>query len=42
MVFVSLAGGEDFRAHVTAGLGPFVVLLGQDRADQADDRRSAA
>src|SRR5262245_58975106 len=31
------AGGEDFGAHVTAGLGPFVVLLGQDRADKPDD-----
>ena len=33
-----LAGGEDFRAHVAAGFGPFVVLLGQDGADQAEDR----
>jgi hypothetical protein len=32
-----LAGGENFRAHVPAGLGPFVVLLGQDSADKADD-----
>ena len=31
------AGGEDFQAHIAAGLGPFVVLLGQHRADQADD-----
>jgi hypothetical protein len=31
------AGGEDFQAHVAAGFGPFVVLLGQHRADQADD-----
>jgi hypothetical protein len=32
------AGGEYFRSHVAAGFGPFVVLLGQDRADEADDR----
>ena len=31
------AGGEDFQAHIAAGLGPFVVLLGQDRADKPDD-----
>jgi hypothetical protein len=31
------ACGEDFQAHVPAGLGPFVVLLGQDGADEADD-----
>src|SRR5450755_652790 len=31
------AGGEDFQSHVAARLGPFVILLGQDRADQADD-----
>src|SRR5579872_6860066 len=31
------AAGEDFQAHITAGLGPFVVLLSQHRADQADD-----
>jgi hypothetical protein len=30
------AGGEDFEAHIPAGLGPFIVLLGQHRADQAD------
>jgi hypothetical protein len=35
--FVSLAGGEDFRAQVAAGLGPFIVLLGQHRAGKADD-----
>ena len=28
--------GEEFVTHVAAGLGPFVVLLGQHRADQAD------
>jgi hypothetical protein len=31
------AGGEDFQSHVAAGFDPFVVLLGQHRADQADD-----
>ena len=35
------AGGEDFQAHIAAGLGPFVVLLGQHRADQADDGLAA-
>jgi hypothetical protein len=35
------AGGEDFQAHIPAGLGPFVVLLGQHSADQADDRAAA-
>jgi hypothetical protein len=30
--------GEDFQAHVPALLGPLVGLLGQDGADQADDR----
>ena len=29
--------GEAFAAHGAAGFGPFVVLLGQDGADQADD-----
>ena len=29
--------GEDLEAHVAALLGPFVGLLGQDRADQPDD-----
>jgi hypothetical protein len=28
--------GEDFQAEVAAAFGPLVVLLGQDRADQAD------
>ena len=28
---------EDFEAEVTAAFGPFVVLLGQHRADQAGD-----
>jgi hypothetical protein len=27
------AGGEDFQAHIAAGFGPFVVLLGQHRAE---------
>jgi hypothetical protein len=31
------ACGEDFQSHVAAGFGPFVVLLGQDGADEADD-----
>jgi hypothetical protein len=35
------AGGEDFQAHIAAGLGPFIVLLGQHRADQADDGLAA-
>jgi hypothetical protein len=35
------AGDEDFQSHVAAGFGPFVVLLGQHRADQADDRVTA-
>jgi hypothetical protein len=29
--------GEDVQSEVAAAFGPFVVLLGQDRADQADD-----
>jgi hypothetical protein len=29
------AGDEDFGAHIAAGLSPFIVLLGQDRADPA-------
>jgi hypothetical protein len=32
-----VAGGEDFQSHIAAGFGPFVVLLGQHRTDQADD-----
>jgi hypothetical protein len=35
------AGGEYFQAHVAARFGPFVILLGQHRADQADDRVAA-
>jgi len=31
------AGGEYFQSHVAARFGPFVVLLGQHRADQPDD-----
>ncbi len=31
---------EQFHTHVAALFGPFVGLLGQDRADQADDRRA--
>src|SRR6476660_2265358 len=30
--------GQDVEAEVAALLGPFVVLLGQHGADQADDR----
>ena len=29
--------GQDVQAEVAAAFGPFVVLLGQDRPDQADD-----
>jgi len=29
--------GEDLQAHVAAGFGPFVVLLHEDRAGEADD-----
>lgn len=29
--------GEGVEAEVAALLGPFIVLLGQDRADEADD-----
>ena len=35
------AGGEYFQSHVAARFGPFVVLLGQHRTDQADDRVTA-
>jgi len=28
--------GEDVEAEVTAAFGPFVVLFGQDRADETD------
>ena len=31
------AFGEDVEAEVAAAFGPFVGLLGQDAADQADD-----
>jgi hypothetical protein len=41
LAFVSLAGGEYFGTQVTASLGPFIVLLGQDRADEADDGAAA-
>ena len=33
---VDSALGQDVQADVAAHLGPFVVLLGQDRTDQAD------
>jgi hypothetical protein len=32
-----LGTGQDLEPEVAAALGPFVVLLGQDRADEADD-----
>jgi hypothetical protein len=32
------AFGEDVEAEVAAAFGPFVGLLGKDRADEADDR----
>jgi hypothetical protein len=35
------ADGEDFHAHIAAGLGPFIVRLSQHRADQADDSVAA-
>ena len=31
--------GQELQAHVAAAFGPFIGLLGQDRADEADDRR---
>ncbi len=33
---VQAAFGEDVEAEVAAAFGPFVVLLGQDGADEAD------
>ena len=30
--------GEDIESEVAAPIGPFVVLFGQDGADQSDDR----
>jgi hypothetical protein len=30
--------GQDVEAEVAAALGPVVVLLGEDGADEADDR----
>jgi len=41
MITCSAAPGgfiEQFQAHVVAGLGPFVGLFVQHRADQPDDR----
>lgn len=32
--------GEEFQARVEAAFGPFVGLLGEDGADEADDRCS--
>jgi hypothetical protein len=31
---------DRFGAHVAAGDGPFVVLFGEDGADEPDDRRA--
>jgi tetratricopeptide (TPR) repeat protein len=36
-LFGLAAGSEDFQAHVAVGLGPFIVLLGQYRADQVGE-----
>jgi hypothetical protein len=36
-----LGAGVDLESEVAAAFGPFVVLLGQDGADQSDDRGSA-
>jgi len=33
-----LGAGEDVESEVAAALGPFVVLLGEDGADEPDDR----
>jgi hypothetical protein len=33
-----LCAGEDVESEVAPSFGPFVVLLGQDGADQVDDR----
>ena len=33
-----LGSGEDVESEVAALLGPFVVLLGEDGTDEADDR----
>jgi hypothetical protein len=32
-----LGSGEDVESEVAAAFGPFVVLLGEDGADEADD-----
>jgi hypothetical protein len=34
---IEAALGEDFEAEVAAAVGPLVVLLGQDGADESDD-----
>lgn len=31
------AAAEDFQSEVSAAFGPFIGLLGQDRADEPDD-----
>ena len=33
-----LGSGEDVEAEIAAAFGPFVVLLGEDGSDEADDR----
>ena len=33
-----LGAGENVESEVAAAFGPFVVLLGQDGADEPDDR----
>jgi hypothetical protein len=32
-----LSSGEDVESEVAAAFGPFVVLLGEDGSDEADD-----
>jgi hypothetical protein len=31
------AFGQEFEAHVAAAVGPFIVLFGQDGADEANE-----
>ncbi len=33
-----LCTGEDVQSEVAAAFGPIVMLFGQDRSDEADDR----
>ena len=37
VVSPSPAGREDLEAHIAACLSPFIVLLGQNGADKAQD-----